>query len=68
MLDDLYYREGVIGLRNLANDLDKKKFVYSKGVYPNEATQETLKNIDNDLNTVLSYIMGLTFGGSKKKH
>lgn len=59
MLEDLYSREGIIGVRTLMNDLDKLKIYLSMSEF--EAEWKKVKDVDNDISTILSFMVSKTF-------
>lgn len=59
MLEDLYSREGIIGVRTLMNDLDKLKIYLSMSEF--EAERKKVKDVDNDISTILSFMVSKTF-------
>ena len=59
MLEDLYSREGIIGVRTLMNDLDKLRIYLSMSEF--EAERKKVKDVDNDISTILSFMVGKTF-------
>lgn len=59
MLEDLYSREGIIGVRTLMNDLDKLKICLSMSEF--EAERKKVKDVDNDISTILSFMVSKTF-------
>lgn len=59
MLEDLYSREGIIGVRTLFNDLDKLRIYLSTSEF--EAERKKVKDVDNDISTILSFMVSKTF-------
>ena len=59
MLEDLYSREGIIGVRTLMNDLDKLRTYLSMSEF--EADRKKVKDVDNDISTILSFMVEKTF-------
>ena len=59
MLEDLYSKEGIIGVRTLMNDLDKLKIYLSMSEF--EADRKKVKDVDNDISTILSFMVSKTF-------
>ena len=59
MLEDLYSKEGIIGVRTLMNDLDKLKIYLSMSEF--EADRKKVKDVDNDISTILSFMVEKTF-------
>lgn len=59
MLEDLYSREGIIGVRTLMNDLDKLRVYLSMSEF--EAERKKVKDVDNDISTILSFMVSKTF-------
>ncbi len=59
MLEDLYSREGIIGVRTLMNDLDKLRIYLSMSEF--EADRKKVKDVDNDISTILSFMVEKTF-------
>lgn len=59
MLEDLYSREGIIGVRTLMNDLDKLRIYLSMSEF--EAERKKVKDVDNDISTILSFMVNKTF-------
>lgn len=59
MLEDLYSREGIIGVRTLMNDLDKLRIYLSMSEF--EADRKKVKDVGNDISTILSFMVEKTF-------
>lgn len=59
MLEDLYSKEGIIGVRTLMNDLDKMRIYLSMSEF--EADRKKVKDVDNDISTILSFMVEKTF-------
>lgn len=59
MLEDLYSKEGIIGVRTLMNDLDKLRIYLSMSEF--EADRKKVKDVDNDISTILSFMVRKTF-------
>lgn len=59
MLEDLYSKEGIIGVRTLMNDLDKLRIYLSMSEF--EADRKKVKDVDNDISTILSFMVEKTF-------
>lgn len=59
MLEDLYSREGIIGVKTLMNDLDKLRIYLSMSEF--EAERKKVKDVDNDISTILSFMVSKTF-------
>jgi hypothetical protein len=59
MLEDLYSREGIIGVRTLMNNLDKQRVYLSMSEF--EAERKKVKDVDNDISTILSFVVEKTF-------
>ena len=56
---NLYSKEGIIGVRTLMNDLDKLKIYLSMSEF--EAERKKVKDVDNDISTILSFMVRKTF-------
>jgi hypothetical protein len=59
MLEDLYSKEGIIGVRTLMNNLDKQRVYLSMSEF--EAERKKVKDVDNDISTILSFMVEKTF-------
>ena len=59
MLEDLYSREGIIGVRTLMNNLDKQRVYLSMSEF--EAERKKVKDVDNDISVVLTFMTKLAF-------
>lgn len=59
MLEDLYSREGIRGIKALLDELDKKGLYLSTSAY--EADKKTAREVNDDINAVLSFMMRKTF-------
>lgn len=59
MLEDLYSREGIRGVKTLLDELDKKCLYLSTSAY--EADKKSAREVNDDVNTVLSFMMRKTF-------
>lgn len=64
MLEDLYSREGIRGVKALLDELDKKGLYLSTSAY--EADKKTAREVNDDVNIVLSFMMRKTFKKSDR--
>ena len=61
MLEELYEKDGIMGVKKYIDELEKSKIYISSTPYGSAEMNKTLQEIDRKINEALSFMMRKTF-------